>query len=92
MGLRLEKELDTGFSLSYWRVAKVEINYESQSALITLLIYKDKAARDAGKRPQLSLQANCLPSDIDNQDADNLVQGCYLHLKQLPVFADAQDE
>ncbi len=92
MGLRLQKDLDTGFSLQYWRVAKVDINYDSQEAAIVLLIYKDKEARDAGKRPQLSAQIPCALSSIDREDADSLVHGCYLHLKQLPAFAGSQDE
>lgn len=50
MALQLAKELDSGISGDYWKVSELSLNGE-ESVHFTLELYKDQAARDAGKKP-----------------------------------------
>jgi hypothetical protein len=49
MALELTKNLDNGFSGNYWKVLETNINWKDKYSHITLGLFKDKAARDAGK-------------------------------------------
>ena len=50
MALAKSKELKNGFSVEYWRVSPtMVVDMVERTASSTLLAYKDKAARDAGK-------------------------------------------
>jgi len=51
MALELNYELeDSGLSANYWRLVQYRVTIDDPNVQVSLALYKDKSARDAGKR------------------------------------------
>jgi hypothetical protein len=61
MALIKNNELDTGVTVSYWRIIKIELT--EVGTLVMVGGYLDKAARDAGKNPITIKQNTFLGED-----------------------------
>lgn len=53
MALQLNYETKSGFICNYWVVDTIDMNRVSSVGHCTVVLYKDKAARDAGKSPEV---------------------------------------
>lgn len=51
MALIKKIKLPSGHDCSYWRVIEVQAKHLSKDGFVTIIGYKDKAARDAGFQP-----------------------------------------
>lgn len=105
MALAISLELNnTGALTSYWRITKLTVDVAADSAHIELSGYKDKAARDAGKRAMKVVpfifpgEAN--PASKAALSAGGIMAACYASLKaskkdkegaELNPFSLAQD-
>lgn len=82
-GLKLQKELDSGYSANHWDIASVEIDYPSNQMIITVYLYKDKANKEAGKR---QIQSKRFETEIPAKvDKDTI----FSKLKELDEFSGA---
>lgn len=51
MALTKKIQLPSGHECSYWRVIEIQTKHLSKDGFVTIIGYKDKAARDAGLQP-----------------------------------------
>lgn len=51
MAIQLAYELGSGVSGNYWKILRVQDNFHNSVADVMFALFKDKAARDAGKDP-----------------------------------------
>ena len=56
---------DTGVIASYWKVSEIYTNWYTKEASITLWGFKDKQARDSGKKP-LKEKTFLFPTEFGN--------------------------
>lgn len=94
MALQLSKDLPSGFSADYWRIESVDLVPGTTRVIVA--IYKDSAARQAGKaavsQADYSWTADDNPCTLDAMDSgSNAFALAYEKLKTLPEFAGAQD-
>lgn len=99
MALELSQELPSGVSGNYWRIAELVLGYLTDTAYCVVKLYKDSAARTAGKEP-LS-QVSYLWKDADfagwfdattlNTVNYNPQERAYAKLKTLDEFTGATD-
>ena len=100
MAIKLVKTTDEGFSIEYWRISPdVSIDMAARTASAAVLVYKDAAARAAGKRPvrvdpsfedirRIELSGNDLTAAMATGDTRAAMYGI---LKALPFFAGSED-
>jgi len=50
MALQLEHELATGVKANYWKIVRIDIDFQNKYTGVTVGLYKDKAARDTDKQ------------------------------------------
>lgn len=92
-------ELNNGFTVSYWRITKIDANKTAKNVEVIVAGYKDKATRDADGRP-VSSKIFLVP--ITSLDLNgNLFEQAYDAIKELkeqkdvfnpnatPFFSDA---
>lgn len=83
---------------AYWRVIEVNCNWERGNAHMTVLVYKNKVARNNGKQP-----LDTVAYDFDgvlfeqvygslNLDTSNPLKASYTYLKTLEEYAGATDD
>lgn len=96
MALELNKEMPTGVTGNYWKIAKLVLEGEVE-CLATVQLYKDAAARAAGKLPLETLEYSfrdsenpCLIAEMDTADQNPFFL-VYEKLKTLPEFTGALD-
>lgn len=94
MGLQLSKEMPSGVTGEYWRVTDLRLD-KDVSTRCQVSLFKDQAARSAGKMPLtvLDLQWNdgdnpCTVAAMASADPFALT---YAKLKTLADFAGAVD-
>lgn len=57
MALKISKVTDEGFTVEYWRVSPVmTVDMVARTGVAQVLVYKDAAARQSGKRPVTIMQ------------------------------------
>lgn len=95
MGLKLQHKLGSGFTVSYWSVQRVQVNYSTRQASFTLLGYKDeetyrnKGAHAVTRDIQMVRDAEFdtfFPRDTN----ENILTQCYQCAPaKEPLFAEA---
>ncbi len=96
--MALQKSLEyqrTGFMCNYWKIGECKLESNSTNGSVTLLGYKDKDARDAGKAPveskQYSFGGYYTLTEMDKSD-NNVLKMSYAAIKAYdPDYADAVD-
>ena len=63
-------ENNEGNTGNYWRIREVSISFENQTAFISVFLYKDQAAFDAGKK-HMHQETFGYTSDDDGVDRFN---------------------
>lgn len=51
MALQKNKTVLSGFTGDYWRICQIKMNYDRTEAVMTIALYKDQTAREAGALP-----------------------------------------
>lgn len=87
MAIKKSKETASGVTGEYWRIYIVR-RVDSQSLDAFVILYKDAAARTAGKDPILQ-ESHTIPHPSGNENIS--FSYCYAQLKQLPDFSGAED-
>jgi hypothetical protein len=98
MALQLTKTDGAGQEWTYHRIGETNINWADRRCHITLLAYRDQAARDAGLLPggpafSRTLEGDAFPfSGLDDERAIGERAGAiYTFCKSLPEWEDATD-
>ncbi len=101
MALIKEWEDPAGQTGDYWRMTQINIYRAAGVVEFTLMLYKDKAARDGGKHPIPSLIHATIPLAGNDVTIDELMAQGYTWLKENkhgdqtydeePYFKDAVD-
>ena len=103
MALIKEWEDPAGQAGDYWRMTQINIYRAEDAVEITLMLYKNKAARDGGKHPIPTLVHATMPLAAGNDiTIDALMSQAYTWLKENkhsdqtydeePYFKDAVDD
>ncbi len=91
MALRKTIELPSGYTADYMNIAAVQFNKIHRQCVVQLAVYKDEAARIAGKEPAVSdpiyLNGELVPFTAEGVTYTDI----YAALKALPDFAGAED-
>ena len=96
MGFEKQQPLSSGFSVSYWSVQRLQINFSVKQASFTLLGYKDEETYRAGGAHATTRDINIRkPEDFDKffprNTEDNLLTQCYQAAAGMePLFEDAE--
>lgn len=53
MGLLKKYDPQTGYTLEYWRISNIEVNYSTNKALVVIEGYLNQEARKNGLRPAI---------------------------------------
>ena len=90
MALKLPCTLDSDVSLpeAYMKIVRFEGRTPDNSVEVTLIIFKDEAARQANKAPASAIRVS-VPCDLTA--SGNLFQNLYSAVKKLPEYAQATD-
>ncbi len=101
MALIKECEDPSGQAGNYWRMTQINIYRAEDAVEVTLMLYKDKAARDGGKHPIPNLVHATIPLAGNDITIDELMAQAYTWLKENkhsdqtydeePYFKDAVD-
>ena len=92
MALQKSKELTSGVTGEYWRVGMVILDRMLNTAVIRADLFKDAAARTAGKTELLyKTYEFSSVSIVETQAFDDIIAWAYDKLKGLPDFTDAAD-
>ncbi len=88
MALQKTIASDYGFDASYWRLHSMQIYYDDSGVFadITLVGFRDEAARLGGKKSFLTSQ-----NRITGLAADPTRAEIYAEVKKLPEFSGAAD-
>lgn len=95
MGLQLKQNLPSGFTVTYWSVQRVQVNYSTRQASFTLLGYKDEETyRNKGAHAVTRDIPNVRGEEFDTffprGANENLLTQCYqCALAKEPLFAEA---
>ena len=97
MALQLSKEVESGFSGSYWRIVELKLEFKVLQATVSIFLYKDKQARIDEKREISSYEFNWKNVDypfsvaaMDKLD-DNPIKIAYNKIKTLDEWKTAID-
>lgn len=55
MAMQLNKVLDSGFSVTYWKIGSLEVDYINKILIVNILGYKDKQSRDLNLKSVISV-------------------------------------
>lgn len=93
MALQLNKDLPSGLSGNYWRITDALVSYMRNGSVCKLSLYKDQAAREAGKEPILeqSYAFDGAENPFTPTDSINVLEALYDKLKALPEFDGSED-
>lgn len=95
MALQLDKELESGVVGNYWKILAVSFDVLARNSFITLALYKDQAARQAGKQylklVTYTWNGDDYPFESAAMDAESPLVLAYAKLKNLPDFQGALD-
>lgn len=100
--MALQKNKTTRFDVvgNYHRIINIDIKAKINRLYIMVDLYKDKAARDAGKSPLETITVEVKDAAylaMANAETSGqsffaeVATACYNHLKTLPAFADSID-
>jgi hypothetical protein len=94
MGLLKEQQLPSGFTIDYWSVQNVAINFSAKEASFTLLGFKDETTFQNGGGSATSRDVRVRGDEFDQYfargSADNLCTQCYnAAMAKEPIFKDA---
>jgi hypothetical protein len=92
MAFQLNKELSTGVTANYWRLAFVEVDCSDDPSLrIHLCLYLNRQARLNGKEALNRIIIEVPLSDIDSKYSYDFRACIYNYLKQRPEYIEAID-
>ena len=90
MALIKQVELETGLVATYWKVTIVRVE-AGLNALVYVSLFKDTAARQAGKTPvKVDIITVSTSSDFISTEK-NAIERAYEYLKLRPEFSGAAD-
>jgi len=95
MAIKLKRTFETGLEAEYWRIGNFVADLEAGVLSINLLLYKDEAARKAGKSyihgngVRIPMQKDALVIILNGSDA--LLPQLYSMVKSLDSWVEAVD-
>ena len=90
--MALQKSITTenGATANYWKIDRLDIDYETQSIFTVVKVYLDKSARDSGKKPfNEDYEYNALWTQATA--SENIRENIYNALKSEDFFEGASD-
>ena len=93
MGLKKNREiLDSDNFGDYWNIEDHRIHKKTESASVTMALYKNQGSYQAGKRPSIKLSFHFSSGfSVGALNANNPYELIYTALKLLPEFVGAID-
>jgi len=90
MALQKSITAENGATANYWKIDRLDIDYETQSIFTAVKLYLDKGARDSGKKPFDEVyEYNALWSQATV--SENIRENIYNALKLEDFFEGAAD-
>lgn len=95
MGYQLQRTLGSGFTIDYWSLQAVNVNYSVRQASWKLLGYKDEETFKKGGAQATTLEFQVRDDEFDKffprNAADNICTQCYLATREKdPAFSEAK--
>lgn len=95
MALQKDLILSDGFVANYWKITRMNLDFLQSIAGIAVSVYKDAAARQAGRVPAserlFTVRGNDFNAFKSGDEAGNTVSLAYAYLKTLSELSGALD-
>lgn len=92
MGLSITKEcVQYGIDLDYWKIGEVRVDWHKERCRVALMGFVNKAQRDAGKDPVLTMYVHFDGTDFAFDHDSSIVDQAYTAIKSLADWSAAED-
>ena len=94
MAMQLNKVLDSGFSVTYWKIGSIEVDFINKIVIVNVLGYKDKESRDLNLKSVISVLSTITDpffSSLILSFSSDIRSSVYLVIKNSPEWAGELD-